>query len=373
MDYVRCHVPRPSNAALSCPRLRQPSRGRVIQIGFRIDERRTEAVAINARLYRQMAAECGWRVETVAYDGSAFTPGRFIEFLRRLAGRCMAAEPPIVHDFFVMPGVSWAVQSYLDLRGIQASYVKTFVNPPGGGGWRSYEGILRTGLNNRVVCDNVARRCRAVTFLRDLPLPRLHVLEAPPRYEPADPERRDGPLRVAYLGHALRKKGVHRMPGIVRRALASRPGRIEFAFSFSDLCDCTSAVEALGAMPGVRVAGPADPAAFFAGADAYLLPISDGFAASGSFNTVWEAMSRGCCVVTAGMSHLPEILSSDNYVRVERPDEESYARTIIDLADNRDRLEELRLAAARDYAAWYARIQPVVARRLRDLYESSRD
>nr|HRU05830.1 glycosyltransferase [Candidatus Brocadiia bacterium] len=313
-----------------------------------------------------------WRVETVAYDGSAFTPVRFAEFLRRLADRCRAAEPPIVHDFFVMPGVSWAVQSYLAWRGIRVSYVKTFVNAPGGGGRGSFEGLLRAGLNNRAVCNSVARRSRAVTFVRDLPIPGLRVLEAPPRFEPAAPLRREGPPRVAYLGHALRKKGVNAMPGIVRRVMAGRPGRVQFAFSFSELCDCRQAVAALRAMPDVRVVGPDDPAAFFAMADVYLLPIADGYAASGSFNTIWEAMSRGCCVVTAKTSHLPEILTPRNSVRVERTDEDSYAQAVIGLIDNPGKLEELRLSAAQDYAVWHARVQPVVAGRLRDLYESSR-
>lgn len=341
----------------------------LIYLGYRIDEPRQEAVTINAGLYRQVAEQLGWSCEMIAYDGSATTPGRLRRFLRRVAQACRRTPEAVVHDFFVMPGVSLIAQTYLRAKGLPVRYVKTFINPPGTDGAGSVEGLLRLLLNSQTVHNMVAARSESVTYIAPLSHPRYRPLSAPMRYPPSPGQSHEGPVRVSYLGHALRKKGVDLLPRIVQAVHARRPGGAEFRFSFSPLCDVPGLPEQLGRLPGCTVGGEAEPLAFFQHSDVYLLPIRSAFGASGSFNTVWEAMAGGCCVAIARVPGLPELLNDQTAELVSLDDGNGYVDALVGLIDDRQRLSARRACAAQAYARRYTGSQAELQSQLRGLYE----
>lgn len=342
---------------------------RIIYLGFRIDESRPEAVAINTGLYRQATIELGWQCDVLAYDGSATSLGKLRRYLRRIGDFCRAHRGVIVHDFFAMPGVSLIVQAYLRMAGVRPGYVKTFINPAGTGDVTSYVGLLRLGLNNSAINRMVAVFSDAVTYIVPLRYPRFRRLAVPLRFPPTAPVHHDGPMRVGYLGHALKLKGVHLLPGIVRAVNRLRGGGAKFHFSFSDGGDVTGLRRELAELPGCTVEGVTDPGEFFAKQDVYLLPIPNAFAASGSFNTIWEAMSTGCCVVTPDLADLPQILDKGNAQLLGGKNVEDWAEALVGLIDEPPRLAQKREEAHQAYLRIYEREKTAVSCQLRGIYE----
>ena len=340
----------------------------VIYIGYRIDEPRCESVTINAALYRKIAEQLGYHCDCVAYRGSLFSPLRLWRYLRQVAKTCRSRHPVIIHDFFVMSGFSLVVQIYLRIHRIRVRYVKTFINPPGGASLTTIEGLMRLG-NNWFIYLLVACLAGHSTYISPLQLPRLIQLPAPMRMPPMPMRHHDGSVKVVYLGHALRKKGVKLLPAIAEMVVRARKTAVEFRFSFSDLCDVPQAVEALKRLPRCRVEQETDPIEFFGNADIYLLPISNGFAASGAFNTIWEAMSCGCAIVTTSVKHLPEVIDSHNAIIVANPTAKQFADAIIRLVDDPDELIRKRQNAIEAYAAYYQKVESRIPRILEQIYD----
>ena len=305
----------------------------VIQIGFRIDAPRAEAVTINARLYADRARALGCSCRCVGYDGGALTPRRFHRFLRDVAAACREHDSPVVHDFFVIAGVSLLVMAYLRWKRIRVRYVKTFSNHPGGGS-RSREGLLRLLLANRLVYRTVARRADAVTYHTPLALDHFVRLPVPPRLEPGEVEEAHRPLRIAYLGHALAKKGIDLLPGIIERVHAARPDAACFRCSFTSLCDRPDVVARLRDLARTDVLAEADPCTMFDWADICIVLIRNSFAAAGALNTVWEGAARACCIVLPELRDPPELIDDRNVVWVEPRTVDAFAEAIVALIDD---------------------------------------
>ncbi len=342
---------------------------KVIYLGYRIDEPRHEAVTINASQYRQVAERLGMSCEVIAYDGTAFSPRKLWAFLRRLGRACRQEPGIIVHDFFVMPGLSLIVRTYLGALGLSVRYIKTFINPPGTARMLSMEGLLRLVLNNRLLCKLMLVSCESATYFEPLWSRRLKTLDIPLRYEPGEARDRDGPIVAGYLGHPLRKKGVHLFPEIVRTINSARPDAVEFRFSFSELCDIPDIREALAEINNCSVTGPVTPREVFQDIDVYILPIDSCFAASGSFNTVLEAVACGCCVLTADLSALPKILTSETAELVGTSRAADFADAMIKLIDQPDLLKAKRGSAIEAYSRNYEGAGERIEKQLRELYE----
>ncbi len=342
---------------------------KVIYIGYRIDEPRHEAVTINAAQYRQAAEKLGLSCEVIAYDGTAFSVGKLWAFLGRVGRACRQDPGIIVHDFFVMPGLSLIVRTYLALRGLSVRYIKTFINPPGTARLLSLEGILRLVLNNRLLCKLVMACSENATYFAPLWSRGLKILDIPLRYEPGEISDHDGPILAGYLGHPLSKKGVHLFPKMIKAVNSARPGAVEFRFSFSELCDVPDIHKALTGIANCSVTGPVSPDEFFHDLDIYILPIDNSFAASGSFNTVFEAMACGCCVVTADLAGLPGILTGETAELVNPARGETFAETLVKLIDQPDIIKAKRRNAIRAYSSFYEGVGQRIENQLKELYE----
>ncbi len=324
-------------------------RPRLIYIGYRIDQPRQEAVTINAQLYCFLAQDEGYTVDQLSYSGSMTTPLKLWRFLRQLRNYCKKNERVIIHDFFVMPAMSRLVLTWLWLTGIHAGYVKSFSNHPGGGSWWGVVGIYRQFCNSHRICQAVARQADSITYHTMLPLPHASVLSIPLRYVPQPVQLHEGPVRCAYLGHALLQKGVGLFPEIIECVENCRPGRAVFRFSFSSHWDARWIENKLETMPACHFQGETDPQVFFSEADIYILPISTHFAAAGAFNTIWEAMSSGCCVITVADSRLPDIIDANCGILLDEITSSNIAEKIVELIDNAEQRHKLRLAAAEAY------------------------
>lgn len=341
----------------------------VLYIGYRIDEPRREAVTINASLYRDASQEAGFRCDFLAYRGSLISIWRLLAYLREVASRVKQDPGLIVHDFFVLTGFSLVCVIYLRLRRLRVRYVKTFINLPGGVNYTSIIGWLRLFLNNRVIYRLLAWLADTVTYIEPMDYSRFVRLPVPLRYAPGTVSPHQGPLRVAYLGHPIRLKGVHLLPHIVSAVQGARPKRITFHFSFSDHWKFPRSLDPFDHDPFCTVEGEMDPDILFGEADVYLLPIRDGFAASGSFNTIWEAMSCGCCVVTVRANHLPSLLTDDTAELVTSPTAQQYARAIIRLIDEPQRLATKQGNALAAYRQHYDNCRGELNKVLGQLYE----
>ncbi len=341
----------------------------VIYLGYRIDEPRCEAVTINAVQYRQAAEAIGYSCEIIAYDGTVFSVGKLWAFLRRVGRACKDQPGIIVHDFFVMPGLSLIIRTYLAARGIRIRYIKTFINPPGTASLLSVEGFLRLVVNNRLLCKLVMACSENATYFQPLWSPKLKVLDTPLRFGPGKISDHGGPIRVGYLGHPLRKKGVHLFPKIIAAVNSLRPGAAEFRFSFSELSDVPDLETTLAKIDNCSVTGPANPHEFFGDMDVYLLPIENSFAASGSFNTVYEAMACGCCVLTADLPALPALLTNEAGVLVTSPAKENFTEALVKLIGTPDILKAKQRNALDAYRLHYEGLGLRIENQLKDLYE----
>ena len=342
---------------------------KVIYLGYRIDEPRNEAVTINAAQYRRMAEKLGLSCEVIAYDGTAFSPGKLWAFLRRVARACRQDPGIIVHDFFVMAGLSLIVRTYLATRGLSVRYIKTFINPPGTARLLTLEGLLRLVLNNRLLCKLVMAWSENATYFAPLWNHGLKTLDIPLRYEPGEISDHDGPILAGYLGHPLKKKGVHLFPKIIATVNSVRPDAAQFRFSFSELCDIPEIHKTLAEITNCSVTGPVTPREFFHDLDVYILPIDDSFAASGSFNTVFEAMACGCCVLTADLAGLPGILTGETAELVNPARGENFADTLVKLIDQPDILNSKRRNAMKAYSSHYEGVGQRIEKQLKELYE----
>ena len=340
---------------------------RLLYIGYGIDEAQQEAVAINALLYRRVAGELGWQCEVLAYHGKFWSLSRILCFLRRVVEIARNHSNLIVHDFFATAGFSLLLLLWLRARRVPLRYVKTYINPPGGANLTTTYGLLRL-FNNRAIYWILAQMADAVTYIRKLNVPHFHLLPVPLRYEPGQVARHDEPVRIVYLGHSIRLKGVQHLPHIVDQVFASLPGRAEFHLSFSRHWPLPGAIQRLSSHPICTIRGEVDPAEFFAQGDIFLLPIRDGFAASGSFNTIWEAMACGCCVVTVHDEQLPEPLNVRTAELLDSPTASRYGQAIIELIRHPQRLLEKRDHALKTYAEYYEEHRHALPKSMTNLY-----
>lgn len=310
--------------------LKSVSNKRVLFLGFGLSNQRKEAVSINTLKMKKALEEIGIHssINNIGYEpgkegvSSIFTMANiFLHYrktLTKIINRIRKDNITHVYDSFVLPGVSVLFTLPLMKLLPKIIYIKEFHNNPGFSRTFSIETILRFFLNTRWQIVIIKKSFNNLVSSNSEVARRLGAIYLPASIEIRSLDRKlytKGQLRICFLGHPLKKKGILQFPRLFTIIPEELKSKVSFNFAISSIGDEMKVVSILkqSALKNnikVNFFGLVDPADFFRQNDILILPLTDEFSSSSSLNTVLEAMEAGCLVVTTNTSTTKAIIQN---------------------------------------------------------------
>ena len=322
---------------------------RVLFLGFGLSKDRTEGVSVNTLNLINTLKKMG--IHSQIYN-IGYQPGKegikslitmaeeflvYKTLLKKIISIVRKDNIKYIHDTFVFPGVSLIF--LLPLRKIlpDVVFIKELHNNPGFTNNLSVESVLRFFLNtkwqiimikkyfNRLISSN--KEIARIWELEYLP----PLIKSQQLFRKYSSKRQ---LRICFLGHPLRKKGVYEFIKLFEIIPDSVKKRLTFNFAFSDIGNKDKLEYLLKRKANevglsVTVLSTVKPKIFFRNNDILLLPLKDEFGSSSSLNTVLEAMEAGCLVVTTDTRFSRTIISNKiNGILLDTPTAEDILTVI---------------------------------------------
>ena len=335
---------------------------KVLFVGFGIVDNRREAVSINTKNLVTNLKSMGIEVKTINIGYSSTFPLLSMLFsvinrpriIRNIASIIEREKVTHVYDTFVMPGASLLFIVPLISRFPKVRFIKEIHNDYGYPVRFEFESVVRFVLNRKEQINKLLRLFDKVVCRNRYLAKKFNTFYLPPylSLEPRPSIGNQGKyLRVCFLGHPLRKKGIDLFLDIFRNLPEKLMGKLSFSFAFSDIANSggiSRKIIFLSKRRGIKVRlySKVDPYSFFRKNDVLLLPLLDKFGASGSLNTILEAMEAGCLVVTTKLDITQAILENmKTGILVDRPDSKKLIKIISDILEHRIEIKNLRMRA----------------------------
>lgn len=305
----------------------------LLLLGYGLDDERTEAVSKNTMRLKRRAEQAGYRVSvanigyphsqncienTSSISQAILARGRILWQLESFIRRERVTH---LHDVFVLPLASLIFAVPLKQKIARLWYIKEVHNFPGYTPKLQAETLIRvlanrSGQLNRVIqlSDQAFSRNYSISNAYNLPF-----FPAPISIKHFKPRSARGvrePIRVCYLGHPLKKKGIFRFPEYLRIMGQSKKNAYHFTFALSDLGARNQVVSLLqqasqkSGVP-ITVVGKVDPPEFFREQDVLVLPLQDEFSATSTPNTILEAMEAGVVVITTQTPSVQKVIEHE--------------------------------------------------------------
>lgn len=257
-------------------------------------------------------------------------------------------------DIFALPLASILFTLPLLKKFPKLIYVKEVQNDYGFSRQLTGETLIRIIANNKLAFGQVLRRA-VIKFTRNKYLSHKYkIVYLPTLINTGKIERsRSSKLRIGYLGHPLRKKGIYLFPEIIEALGRRGLNDITLEFALSDIGPRSQVVtllreSALSAGLAITISGQVTPSDFFRNLDIYLLPVTDEFGAASTPNTVLEAMEAGCVVMTVMTNSVTGVLSPDNSILLKSVITEKIIKKLVYIYENQKDLKQ-KSNAARDF------------------------
>lgn len=290
----------------------------VLFLGYGIDPNRTEAVSKNTTRLISQLEKNGVRVSIanigaqVPRNGIETPNGMFSAILQKekildqIYSYIENEKVTHIHDVFVLPLASVIFFLPIIKKYPKLVSIKEVHNFPGHSRSLHVETFIRL-LANRLSQLKLVTDAVHFSFSRNFAISKHFAIPfwpAPIIFQRFTSRKLHKPLRICYLGHPLKKKGIFLFPELFR-LLAENGEESEFIFTFalSSIGDREAVKEELRLTAQkyhVKIIFQEEvkPEKFFREQDVLVLPLHDQYSATSTPNTILEAMEAGCLVMT---------------------------------------------------------------------------
>lgn len=347
----------------------------VLFLGFGLDMKRREAVSVNTLKMMDITKELGLKTSiiSIGYDGGGYGSSMIDSIIHRSQIiekiESYIVENNVTHlvDVFVLP-----LSSHIFVVPLQKSlknivYLKEIHNDFGHSKYLTYETIIRVIANRKSQLLSLMDTYDSC-YTRNPSLAKIYkIIYLPTNIDINDLTRsKSSKIRISYLGHPLKKKGIFIFPEIFAALTPSQKQRYHFSFALSDIGPrdkvskfLETSAQKLGVT--IEIVGKVVPSEFFRNEDIYVLPIQDVYGAVSTPNTILEAMEGQCVVIASNISSLVGILDHNkNSLLVKNPDGTSLIKAINSLEDGKLR-KKLANQARKDIINNYTKRSVIIA------------
>ena len=344
-------------------------------IGYGLDPSRREAVSINTSRLVVDLNGFGDEVSVLSLGypmsdkGSLYGYSFLDTVLRRqtiinnISNYIVEHKITHIVDVFVLPLSSLLFIVPLCTIHPNVIFIKELHNDAGHPRYFSSETIIRIIANSKWQLNKLLCSYKRVYTRNPGLAAKYHLSFLPPCVETKALVRRYStlPLRICYLGHALKKKGIFVFPKLFQLLSAHEKKSVIFTFSLSHLGNPSKMGKMLklaAKNTGITISilGEQSPSVFFRSQDVYLLPIQDIYGAVSTPNTVLEAMEAGCLVGVTKIDSLVGLVESGhNALQFTYPTAQSLYQLLHGLLKDRAKYHVLVRQARKDIMNKYNR------------------
>lgn len=292
-------------------------------LGYGISKERTEAVSINTLKLEKKLKKFSKKVLRInlGYKNNYFYSGNSLAqalilypfVFTNLISLLKKKKITHVHDVFVLPLASLIFTLPLKIFFPQIIFIKEIQNDAGSSKKFHLETIIRMLTNRQWMLNLLLKNFKCYT--KNLTISKKYSLTyLPLSITVYKKERKKSQkLRVSYLGHPLKKKGIDVFPKIFESLPSDLKNKIIFSFALSDVGPRDQVKKMLlkSAKENrvkVSFSQRVKPHSFFSKQDIYVLPIHDQFSAVSTPNTLLEAMEAGAIPIVTQLSSLKGIV-----------------------------------------------------------------
>lgn len=158
------------------------------------------------------------------------------------------------------------------------------------------------------------------------------------------------PLKICYLGHPLKKKGIFVFPKLFSMLTDDMKKQIQFNFAFSKIGPqnkTTNLLKESAKQNSISAAfmGVVSPPDFFRKNDVFILPVHDEYSAASTPTSILESMEAGCVVITTATPSVESFLNNSNSILLDVPTADKIFLAIRRLLQYPESLVEIRMNA----------------------------
>lgn len=360
-------------------------RNNVLLLGYGIDADRLEAVSINALRLEKQLRFLGYsvKIQNIGFNDPDFATSMLQAVLTRetvihhLLNVIDVENITIIHDLFVLPAATLLFTLRLKKLRPHLRIIKEVHNDAGFSHVLHPETFIRMLANTHGQLQSILHNCEAYTRNKYLAEKyNIPYLPQPVQILPFQRKHSDV-IRIGYLGHALKKKGIYVFPELIRLFGANKNVRTSWEFAFSGLESPIELKQSLIDSANqenstISFSQKVLPHDFFSRQDFYVLPLQDQFGAISTPNTILEAMEAGAIPVVTAMDSLKGIVQdSKNAILIPYPNAAQIYSTIQGMLKN-VRLQSLLRKNARAFIQKNFD-ERMLLRKLQTLYASKKD
>ncbi len=342
-------------------------------VGFGLSKLRLEAVSKNTL---HLVGVSGKRnkssIYNIGYDAKKPKKGMFLMFSAVLSsGKIqkeiirIAKKKKVTHiyDTFVLPGASLIFTVPLIAALPDVKFIKEIHNSHGFSRSFGAESFIRFFLNTKKQIEIVRKKFDIIVSRNKYLSTKYNGLFLPPVVRVIHkkrPKPKDKKIRVCFLGHPLKKKGVETMIELLGLLPKNSIDDITFTFAMSNIgnrLDIKKRINKISKIKKIsaRCLGNVSPELFFREQDVLCLPLKDEFSSAASFNTVLEAMEAGCMVLTTATNISKAILKHNkNGILVKKSQASSILRVLNKLRENKLNISKITDQARADIIEHYS-------------------
>lgn len=283
---------------------------KILFIGFGLSPTRKEAVSIN--FYNHVKYILPKNLKYYVYSIPINQPYlkyliSFPRYFKEVNELISNSRIDIIHDMFVMPGLSLLFRLFAVSSMKNISFVKELHNNHGYTRKLRFESLLRIVFSSKYIIKMIINKFD-ITYSRSKYISENWRINYIPQYIPSYKKERISfdkeIINFCYLGHALGKKGIDAFPKIIRNIEKDNSGKIIFNFAFSDLGnknEITRLIKRAAKNKNIKVNFYDKITAkdFFRKNHFFILPLRDEYSATSVPNTILEAMEAGCVPIVS--------------------------------------------------------------------------
>ncbi len=341
----------------------------ILFLGFGLNINRREAVSVNTLRMMETTNELGIKTSliSIGYLGGDYGSSMIDSLIRRqeiiekIKSYIVNNKVTHVVDVFVLP-----LSSHIFIRPLLKSvkkvvFIKEIHNNFGYSKHLTFESLIRYIANRKSQLQAIMNTYDSC-YTRNPSLAKIYkVTYLPTNIDISTLKRsKSNKIRISYLGHPLKKKGIYTFPSLFAELTSAQKKRYRFSFALSDIGPrdkVKKMLEKSAKKYGVDIAvmGKVTPSEFFRDQDIYVLPIQDVYGAVSTPNTILEAMESRCVVIATDISSLVGILRHrSNAVLVKNPSAKKLIKAIVGLSRGKLR-EKLANQARKDIIKYYTK------------------
>lgn len=348
------------------------SKVKVLFLGFGIDAERKEAVSKNTlklvELLKQIGIES--KILNVGYvpshgDHVAKTMSEALmnrkKVLEQIVDYVKKEKITHIHDVFVLTGASAQFSLALKKQLSDVYFVKELHNDAGYSRKLHLESLIRFVFNSERDLKKIFDQFDLV-LTRNFFLSKKYDLLYLPPYIPIYKKRKyqlEKKLRLCYLGHPLKKKGIDEFAPLIRAIPQKYCKQVSFHFALTALGNHVKLEEELAQAAkekGIEItfSGVVKPEKFYRENDVFILPIHDEYGATSTPNTVLEAMEAGCLVLVTKIKSLDGIIRDmENGVFLENYFVETILKKVLLILQKPEKVQDIVTNARTDIEKHY--------------------